>query len=115
MEITEGILNEYRELTAGYVTVSQQLRELLHRLPLRSPHPLAARIIGAGGGQLRCVSACQRHLLLRQIVDELSKAGKLPEPRVLKQLLRDFDKTEEEIEATLARFRRVRHRLLGLI
>lgn len=79
MEITEGILNEYRELTARYITVSQQLRELLPR------------------------------------VTELSKADKLPEPRVLKQLLRDFDKTEEEIETTLARFRRVRHRLLGLI
>lgn len=79
MEITEGILNEYRELTAGYVTVSQRFRELLPR------------------------------------VTDLSKAEKLPEPRVLKQLLRDFDKTEEEIEATLARFRRIRHKLLGLI
>ncbi len=79
MEITENILNEYRELTAKYITVSKQLRELLPR------------------------------------VTELSKADKLPEPRVLRQLLRDFDKTEEEIEATLARFRRVRHRLLGLI
>ena len=79
MEITENILNEYRELTAKYITVSKQLRELLPR------------------------------------VTELSKADKLPEPRVLRQLLRDFDKTEEEIEATLARFRQVRHRLLGLI
>ena len=79
MEITEELLNEYRELTTRYVAVSQQLRELLPR------------------------------------VTELSKAGKLPEPRVLRQLLRDFDKTEEEIETTLARFRRVRHRLLGLI
>ena len=79
MEITEELLNEYRELTARYITVSQQLRELLPR------------------------------------VTELSKADKLPEPRVLRQLLRDFDKTEEEIETTLARFRRVRHRLLGLI
>ena len=79
MEITESILNEYRELTARYITASQQLRELLPR------------------------------------VTELSKADKLPEPRVLRQLLRDFDKTEEEIETTLARLRRVRHRLLGLI
>ncbi len=79
MKITEDLLNEYRELTAKYITVSQQLRELLPR------------------------------------VTELSKADKLPEPRVLKQLLRDFDKTEEEIEATLVGFRRVRHRLLGLI
>jgi hypothetical protein len=79
MEITEGILNEYRELTKRYITASQHLRELLPR------------------------------------VTDLSKAEKLPEPRVLKKLLRDFDKTEEEIEATLAGFRRIRHRLLGLI
>lgn len=79
MEITESILEEYRELTEKYITVSQQLRELLPR------------------------------------VTDLSKAEKLPQPRVLKQLLRDFDKTEEEIEAMLARFRQVRHKLLGLI
>jgi hypothetical protein len=79
MEITESILEEYRELTEKYITVSQQLRELLPR------------------------------------VTDLSKAEKLPQPRVLRQLLRDFDKTEEEIEAMLARFRRVRHKLLGLI
>ena len=79
MEITEGILEEYRELTEKYITVSQQLRELLPR------------------------------------VTDLSKAEKLPQTRVLKQLLRDFDKTEEEIEAILARFRQVRHKLLGLI
>ena len=79
MEITEGILDEYRELTTRYVTASQQLRELLPR------------------------------------VTDLSKAEKLPQPRVLRQLLRDFDKTEEEIEAILAGFRKIRHRLLGLI
>jgi len=79
MEITEGILDEYRELTTRYVAASQQLRELLPR------------------------------------VTDLSKAEKLPAPRVLKQMLRDFDKTEEEIEAALAGFRRVRHKLLGLI
>ena len=79
MKMTEGILEDYRELTAKYITVSKRLREIL-------PH-----------------------------VTNLSKAEKLPEPRVLKQMLRDFDKTEEEIEAALAKFRRIRHRLLGLI
>ena len=79
MEITESILEEYRELTTRYVAASQKLREMLPR------------------------------------ITDLSKVEKLPEPRVLKKLLRDFDKTEEEIEAALAGFRRVRHKLLGLI
>ncbi len=39
---------------------------------------LAGRILAASGSKVTCVSACQRHLLLRQIVDELSTAGKLP-------------------------------------
>ena len=79
MAMTDGMLEDYRGLTARYITVSKQLRELLPR------------------------------------VTDLSKAEKLPAPRVLKQLLRDFDKTEEEIEAALAGFRQVRHKLLGLI
>ena len=61
------------------------------------------------------VAASQQLRELLPRVTELSKAEKLPEPRVLKQMLRDFDKAEEEIEATLAGFRQVRHRLLKLI
>jgi hypothetical protein len=79
MELTEGILDDYRELTTRYVAASQKLRELL------------------------------------PLVTNLSKAEKLPAPRVLKQMLRDFDKTEEEIEAALVGFRQVRHKLLRLI
>jgi hypothetical protein len=79
MELTEGILEDYRELTTRYVAASQKLRELLPR------------------------------------VTNLSKAENLPAPRVLKQMLRDFDKTEEEIEAALVGFRQIRHKLLRLI
>jgi len=61
------------------------------------------------------VAASQQLRELLPRVAELSKAEKLPGPRVLKQLLRDFDKAEEEIEATLTGFRLVRHRLLKLI
>lgn len=79
MEITKGILDEYRELTTRYVNASKQLRELLPR------------------------------------ITDLSKAEKLPEKMVLRKLLRDCDKAEEEIEATLIGFRQVRRRLLSLI
>jgi hypothetical protein len=48
-------------------------------------------------------------------VTELSKAEKLPAPSVLKQMLRDFDKAEEDIEKTLSSFRQVRHVLLRLV
>jgi len=79
MELTQDLLNEYKELATSYVNASQQIRELLPQ------------------------------------VTELSKADKLPPPRELKKMLRDFDKAEAEIEAALAGFRRVRHRLLALI
>ena len=61
------------------------------------------------------VAASQRLRELLPRVAELSKAEKLPGPRVLKQLLRDFDNAEEEIEATLNGFRQVRHKLLKLL
>jgi hypothetical protein len=63
----------------------------------------------------RYVNASQKLRELLPRVTELSKAEKLPQTRVLKQLLRDFDKAEEEIEAALVGFRRIRHRFLGLI
>jgi hypothetical protein len=59
------------------------------------------------------VSQQLRKLLPR--VMELSKATKLPEPSVLKQMLRDFDKAEEDIESILSNFRQVRHKLLRLV
>ncbi len=59
------------------------------------------------------VSQQLRKLLPR--VTALSKATRLPEPSVLKQMLRDFDKAEEDIEITLADFRQVRHKLLRLV
>ena len=63
----------------------------------------------------RYVAASQQLRELLPRVTELSKAEKLPGLRVLKQLLRDFDRAEEEIEATLVGFRQVRHKLLKLI
>ena len=61
------------------------------------------------------VKASQQIRELLPRVTELSKAEELPPVRDIKKMLRDFDKTEAEIEATLAGFRRVRHRLLALI
>ena len=59
------------------------------------------------------VSQRLRELLPRMA--DLSREGKLPAQKVTKELLSDFDKTEEEIEATLAKFRKIRHGLLEML
>ncbi len=61
------------------------------------------------------VEVSQQLRALLPKVTALSKARKLPEPGVLKEMLLDFDKAEEDIEETLYNFRLVRHKLLRLV
>ncbi len=45
----------------------------------------------------------------------LPQSERVPNSRTCKELLRELDKIEEEIEIALARLRNIRHRLLELI
>ncbi|MFH1662532.1 MAG: hypothetical protein ABH934_01220 [Chloroflexota bacterium] len=46
---------------------------------------------------------------------QLPQTDKVPNSKTCKELLRELDKIEEEIETTLTRLRSIRHRLLELI
>ncbi len=46
---------------------------------------------------------------------KLPQTEKVPSPKTCKELLRDLDTVEEEIEGALTRLRNIRHRLLELI
>jgi hypothetical protein len=55
---------------------------------------------------------------LRELLPRFTKlpqSDRVPNSKTCKELLRELDKIEEEIEATLARLRSIRHRLLELI
>ena len=45
----------------------------------------------------------------------LSKKRKAPTQKVIKELLLELDKTEDEIQGTLARLRNIRSRLLEIL
>ena len=45
----------------------------------------------------------------------LPKTNKVPTQKVTKELLRDLDKTEDEIQGVLIRLRNIRHRLLEIL
>jgi len=45
----------------------------------------------------------------------LPKTSKVPTQKVTKELLRELDKTEDEIQVTLARLRNIRRRLLEIL
>ncbi len=46
---------------------------------------------------------------------QLSQTSTVPTQKMTKELLRELDKTEEEIEEALAKLRSIRHRLMELI
>lgn len=55
---------------------------------------------------------------LRELLPRFTKlpqSEKVPTSKTCKELLRELDKIEEEIEIALARLRNIRHRLLELI
>jgi len=55
---------------------------------------------------------------LRELLPSFTKlpqTDKVPKSNTCKELLRELDKIEEEIEIALARLRNIRHRLLELI
>ena len=45
----------------------------------------------------------------------LPKTTRVPTQKVVKELLRDLDKTEDEIQGTLAKLRNIRRRLLEIL
>jgi hypothetical protein len=60
--------------------------------------------------------AASQHL--RELLPRFTKlplTDKVPKSNTCKELLRELDKIEEEIEIALARLRNIRHRLLELI
>ena len=76
----------YDFIVPNSATANQVTRELLERSPsgvLVSPRvctfaSLGSRILARAGVACRSVSPFRRHLLLREIVDDLSQAGSLP-------------------------------------
>ncbi len=59
------------------------------------------------------VSQQLRELLPR--FSDLPKTSKLPTQKITKELLREVDRTEEEIHNVLVKLRNIRHRLLEII
>lgn len=61
------------------------------------------------------VAASQHIRKLLPRFTKLPKTSKIPTQKETKELLRELDKTEEEIEAALFKLRSIRHRLLEII
>ena len=61
------------------------------------------------------VAASQHIRKLLPRFTQLSETSTVPTQKVTKELLRELDTTEEEIEAALFKLRSIRHRLLELI
>ncbi len=60
--------------------------------------------------------AASQHL--RELLPRFAKSPrteKVPSSNTIKELLRELDKIEEEIEGALGRLRNIRHILLGLL
>jgi len=61
------------------------------------------------------VAASQHIRKLLPRFTQLSETSTVPTQKVTKELLRELDTTEEEIEAALFKLRSIRHRLLEII
>ena len=63
----------------------------------------------------RYVAASQQMRDLLPSFTKLPQTGKVPPPKVTKEMLRDLDKLERTIEDALMRSRNIRHTLLDLL
>ena len=63
----------------------------------------------------RYVGASQHLRELLPRFAALTKTDKVPPQKVTKELLRELDKTEDDIQGTLARLRIIRRRLLEIL